>query len=104
MNRATRNIVSTIGVILGIAGMNHGFFETLQGNTPIDAPAIIQAIGAEMQWWAFWGEEAFTIIPNFLLTGLLAITVSLAIIIWSLFFIDRKYGGTNSQLDITYIS
>jgi hypothetical protein len=29
MNRATRRIVSTIGVLLGIAGMEHGFFEVL---------------------------------------------------------------------------
>jgi hypothetical protein len=94
MNRATRIIVSTIGVMLGIAGMNHGFFETLQGNTPIDSPAIIQAIGADMQWWVYGGEEAFTIIPNFLLTGILAMAVSLVIIIWSLFFIDRKQGST----------
>jgi hypothetical protein len=94
MNRATRIIVSTFGVILGIAGMNHGFFEVLQGNTPTNAPAIIQAIGKDMQWWIHGGEEAFTIIPNFLLTGLLAMLVSLTIIIWSIWFIDRKYGST----------
>jgi hypothetical protein len=34
MNRATISIVTAVGIMLGIAGMNHGFFETLQGNTP----------------------------------------------------------------------
>ena len=44
MNRATRIIVATMGVMLGIAGLNHGFFETIQGNTPTNG-LIIQAIG-----------------------------------------------------------
>ena len=44
MNRATRIIVFTIGVILGIAGIDNGFFEILQGNTPTNG-LIIQAIG-----------------------------------------------------------
>ncbi len=29
MNRATKTIVSTIGVILGISGLDHGIFEIL---------------------------------------------------------------------------
>jgi hypothetical protein len=93
MNRATRIIVSTIGVVLGIAGFNHGFFETLQGNTPTTG-LIISAIGEEQRMWLYGGEEAFTIVPNFLITGLLAMVVSLAIIIWSVGFIQTKYGPT----------
>ena len=91
MNRATRIIVSTFGVILGIAGMNHGFFEVLQGNTPANG-LIIQAIGEANRMWIHGSEEAFTIVPNFLITGLLAMAVGLAIIIWSVGFIHTKYG------------
>lgn len=92
MNRATRIIVSTVGVILGIAGMNHGLFEVLQGNTPTEG-LIIQAIGDAHQMWYYGTEEAFTIIPNFLVTGILAMTVSLAIIVWSVGFVHRKRGA-----------
>jgi hypothetical protein len=92
MNRATRIIVSTIGVVLGIAGMEHGFFETLQGNTRTDG-LIIQAIGDAQQMWFYGTEEAFTILPNFLATGILAMLVGLAIIVWSVWFIHRKNGA-----------
>jgi hypothetical protein len=93
MNRATRIIVATVGVMLGIAGMNHGLFETLQGSTPTSG-LIIQAIGDEQQMWLYGTEEAFTIIRNFLLTGILAISISIAIIIWSLGFVQKKHGPT----------
>ncbi len=91
MNRATRFIVSTLGVLLGISGMNHGFFEALQGNTPTNG-LIIQAIGPAHRMWLHGTEEAFTIVPNFLITGLLAMLVSLVIMIWSVGFVHRKNG------------
>ncbi len=90
MNRATRIIVAVIGVLLGIAGMEHGFFEVLQGNTPTDG-LIIQAIGDAHQMWFYGTEEAFTVIPNFLITGIVAMVVGLAIIIWSVGFIQTQY-------------
>lgn len=91
MNRATHIIVSIIGVLLAIAGIDHGFFEILQGNKPTTG-LIIKAIGPEMNLWGT--EEAFTIIPNYLVTGILAISVSLAIIVWSVRFLDTKHGAT----------
>jgi hypothetical protein len=91
MNRATRIIVTVVGIMLAIAGLDHGFFETLQGSKPTTG-LIIQAIGPEMNLWGT--EEAFTVIPNFLVTGLLAIAVSLAIIVWSLRYLDTQHGAT----------
>jgi hypothetical protein len=93
MNRTTRTIIATIGVLLGIAGMEHGFFEVLQGNTPTDG-LIIQAIGDAQQMWYYGTEEAFTLVPNFLITGILAMSISLAIIIWSIGFLHTKHGAT----------
>ena len=93
MNRATRIIVAAMGIMLGIAGMNHGFFETLQGNIPTNG-LIIQAIGDAQQMWIHGTEEAFTVVPNFLLTGILAISVSIAIMIWSVGFVHKKHGPT----------
>ena len=93
MNHATRMIVSTVGVILGLSGIDHGIFEILQGNTPTES-LIIQAIGPDQIMWKYGGEEAFTIIPNFLLTGILAILVGIATIIWSIWFVRRKHGAS----------
>lgn len=80
MNRATRINVTTIGVIFGLGGMTHGFAETLQGNTPTGG-LFINAIAAGSSWtrWSEGGEGAFTVIPNFLLTGILAMLAGLAI-------------------------
>ena len=90
---ATRVIVSTIGVIFGFAGFNHGFFEYLQGNTPTNG-LFIQAIGEAQRFWVLGTEDAFTIVPNFLISGLLSMILGLTIIIWSLWFIQTKYGRT----------
>jgi len=89
---ATRMVASTFGVLLGFFGMEHGLFEILQGNiAPNDI--LIHAIGPEQRFWEHGLELALTIIPNFLLTGILAIIVGLFIIIWAYAFIDRKYGA-----------
>lgn len=92
MNRATKIIVSVFGVILGISGVNHGFFEALQGYTPTPG-LIIQAIGPVTRFWIHGTEEAFTIVPNFLVTGILAMMVGMAIIVWSVWFLDKKFGS-----------
>jgi hypothetical protein len=81
-----------LAVLLAISGMMaHGLFEVLQGNTPTDGP-FIEAIGEAHRTWEHGAEGAFTIIPNFLITGLLAMTVSLGIIISSVGFVHKKNG------------
>jgi hypothetical protein len=90
---ATRVIVTTIGVIFGVAGFNHGFFEFLQGNTPTGG-LFIHAIGDAQRFWPQGTEDAFTIIPNFMITGILAMLLGVTIIIWSLRFIQEPYGPT----------
>lgn len=93
MNRATRMNVATIGVIFGFSGMTHGFAETLQGNTPTGG-VFINAIAAGSSWtrWNEGGEGAFTIVPNFLITGILAMLVGVATIIWSVRFVHTPRG------------
>lgn len=91
MNRATKNIVSTIGVILGISGINHGIFEILQGNAPTEG-LIINAIGPDHIMWEHGGEGAFTVLPTFILSGIFAVIFGIAMIIWAIWFIDKKSG------------
>jgi hypothetical protein len=91
MNRATRTIVSILGAFFAIGGIDHGFFEMLHGNTPTSG-LFIQAIGQANRFWVYGTEDAFTLIPNFLLTGILAVLFSLAIMIWLAGFIQTKHG------------
>ena len=90
---ATRVIVTTLGFILGVTGMVHGFFEVLQGNKPTDG-ILIQAIGPEHQMWMYGGEEAITLIPNFLITGIITMCMSVSVMVWTLFFIHKKHGSS----------
>ncbi|NWG15087.1 MAG: hypothetical protein HXY41_00490 [Chloroflexi bacterium] len=93
MNRATKFTAAAWGIILGISGLSHGFFEALQGSTPTEG-LFINAIGETHRMWEHGAEPAITIIPNFLITGLAAMLVGLAIIIWSARFLDRRHGAT----------
>ena len=89
---ATRVIATTIGVFCGLfSGINHGIFEILQGNTPTNS-LVINAIGEAQRFWIEGTEPAFTIMPNFMLTGILSIIVGLALVVWSIRFLPTKYG------------
>ena len=93
-NRRTRITASTIGILLGMAGMlNHGIFEILQGNTSTNG-FFIEAIGEDHRFWIHGTEAAFTIIHNFLITGIFAVLFGWAIIFWSVKYIHIKHGAT----------
>jgi hypothetical protein len=92
-NGATRVVASTLGVLVGLAGMEHGFFEVLQGNVS-PSSIMIEAIGPAQRFWAYGTERALTIVPNFLVTGILAIIFGILVTIWAAVFIDRKHGST----------
>ena len=83
--------MATLGTIFGISGMSHGFFEILQGNAPTGG-LFISAIGEAQKMWPHGNEYAFTLIPNFLMTGIAAMMVGLAILVWSLGFVHKKNG------------
>ena len=89
---ATRIVVSTFGALVAFAGVEHGVGEILQG--PV-APG-----GLAIESWpdvkAFEilaGEPAMTVIPNLLVTGVLAVIVAVTFGIWSVMFIERRHGG-----------
>lgn len=88
---ATRVVASSIGIVAGLSGMVHGFFEILQGNL-VPSGRVIYAIGPEQRFWEHGVEPAFTVIPNFLVTGILAMLISLFVLIWAAVYVDRKYG------------
>jgi len=91
---ATRIIATTIGVFFGLfSGVNHGLFEVLQGNQPTGG-FLIHAIGEAQRFWPLGAEDAFTLIPNFMATGIASMVVGAAIIIWSIWFLPARHGRT----------
>ncbi len=93
MNTYTRMSAAALGLIFALGGMTHGFFAALQGNTPTSG-LLIDAIGPEYQTWEHGTEAALTIIPNFLVTGVLAMLVSLVIMVWCIEHLHRRHGAT----------
>jgi len=90
LNRATRIGVSAVGVLCGLAGVEHGVGEVLQGNVATSGVVIY----AWQPSSPLFGEEpAVTVIPNVLATGILAIIVGLLVTVWSVAFVQRKKGG-----------
>lgn len=75
---AIRVFVIVQGMILGLVGLVHGIFASLEGNIPTGG--YLLALGI------------FTLIPNYLATGIAAILVGLALIVWTLGFIHTKNG------------
>ncbi|MHA2277603.1 MAG: hypothetical protein ACXAC2_17625 [Candidatus Kariarchaeaceae archaeon] len=89
---AIRVVASTLGVLVGLAGIEHGFFEMLQGNV---APSSmwIDAIGPNQRIWKYATETAITIVPNYFWSGVLAMVIGFLVTVWAVLFIDRKYGA-----------
>jgi hypothetical protein len=78
----------------GVAGIEHGIFEVLQGNARPEG-LMISSIGPPCVPQLSWNqcEPAMTIIPSFLVTGILAIILGLIVTLWSAFFVQKKRGG-----------
>lgn len=75
----TRMYVSFMGILAGFTAVIHGISEASKGNIPTEG-FMLNTIGA------------FTIIPNYLITGIATIIVAIALAVWVVFFIHRKRG------------
>jgi len=86
---ATRAVASVLGVFAGVSGASHGPGEILQGNA---APS-----GIMIQAWPnltlLGGEPAMTVLPSFLLAGVLAIVFGFLVATWAAWFVPRRNGG-----------
>jgi hypothetical protein len=89
---ATNVLVSTLGILMGMAGIEHGIGEILQGNVTHDG--IMFPSWPESAFFRIVaGEPAMSIIPNMLVTGILAILFSVIFLVWATLFVQRKNGG-----------
>jgi hypothetical protein len=89
---ATRFITATLGLLLALGGFDHGFFEFLQGNAQTGG-LFIHSIGARNQMWAYGTEDALTLLPTFMASGIAAMSISLLIAVWSIGFVHKRKGS-----------
>jgi hypothetical protein len=94
MRKATRITATVLGLTAGGAGIEHGYFEVLQGNARPEG-LMIPSMGPPFVPDLSWNqcEPAMTVIPNFLITGILAVIVGIIVMICSAFFVQKKHGG-----------
>lgn len=89
---ATRVAVAVLGALVGLAGVEHGVGEILQGPVAPDGLFIMSWPDASAMD-ILSGEPAMTLIPNLLVTGVLAAAVGLTVTAWSIWFAHRRHGG-----------
>lgn len=89
---SARLLASIFGILAGIGGVMHGPGEIMQGNVEPDG-IVINSWTVEPIATNVGGEPAMTIVPNLLLSGVLSILVSLAVLIWAALFIEKRNGG-----------
>jgi hypothetical protein len=94
MRKATRIVASLFGIFAGFGGPEHGYFEMLQGNVRPDS-LMIASMGPPCDPETVWHacEPAMTVVPNFLVTGILATVVGILTMIWAAAFVQRKHGA-----------
>jgi hypothetical protein len=94
MNRATKIAATSFGIYAGFLGAVHGYFEIQQGNAAPEG-ILINAIGAPCRMDTVWHAclPAITIIPSFLVTGILVMIVGFILAIWAVAFVHKKHGG-----------
>lgn len=96
---ATRIVAVAFAMLCGFTGIIAGYFEIQQGTITPDG-MIISTIGPEYGMWTTYSiydlmetYSAVTIVPNFFVTGILAIFISCLVIIWAALFIHKKHGA-----------
>jgi len=92
MKSATQIFVSTFGALWALAGIEHGVGEVLQGSVAPSGLMFPSWPDAAL-FHSLNGEPAMTIIPNLFITGISTILSSLALLVWAVWFVQRKNGG-----------
>lgn len=92
MKDATRITSAAMGALMGLAGIEHGIGEILQGNiTP--SGLMIRSWPESAFFRSLGGEPALTVLPSLLLTGTLALLFSLLFTAWCLYCKSRGRRG-----------
>jgi hypothetical protein len=98
MRKATRVLAAALGFFAGIGGPEHGYFEIKQGNVRPEG-LMIASMGPPCDPEAIWNacEPAMTVIPSFLITGIVTTLLGILTMIWSAGFISKKRGAFHEK-------
>ncbi len=75
-----------LGILAGLVGAMHGVLEMLQGNAATPGLLINANQGGQSPM------PALSVIPNFLITGILALLVSVVLMFWVMRQLQKKNG------------
>jgi hypothetical protein len=89
---AARTVVATFGLVLSMAGLEHGIGEILAG--PVAPPGLFfKSWPDSAAFEIIGGEPAMTIVPNLLVAGTLTVVLSVAFAVWSVGYAHRPRGA-----------
>jgi hypothetical protein len=89
---AVRISTAAFGTLCSLTGILAGVFLIFQGNAPTNAMKI-SYIGTEYLMWEHDTYTAYTLIPNYLFSGIVTILASIVLLYWSIFHIHKTYGS-----------
>ena len=94
IRNAIRITSTALGMYAGLLGAEHGVLELLQGSIATHGP-VIQAMGPSCTADAIWHAcfPAFTILPSYTASGVLATLFGLSVFAWAATCIQLKRGG-----------
>jgi hypothetical protein len=106
MRKAVRAVAASLGFLAGFGGPEHGIFEIMQGHVRPDG-LMIASIGPPCDPEQVWNlcEPALTVVPSFLITGILATIVGILTMVWAIAFVHKKpiYGPVLIGLSIALL-
>lgn len=89
---ARRTDVAALAALVAMAGIEHGIGEMLQGN--IAPPALMFPSWPARGFFSILGgEPAMSIVPNLLVSGILAVVVSSVFLASATVFVRRRHTG-----------
>ncbi len=93
-NQAIRLLTMCFGLFAGFGGVEHGYFEFLQGNA-VPESFSIASLGPPCVPTEVWHvcEPALTILPTFFLTGIVSMVLGVVTMVWSILIFRRRRGG-----------
>lgn len=92
MSNASRAVTAVFGVLAGLAGLEHGIGEMLQGSVRPESLMILSWPESSF-FRILGGEPAMTVIPDLFVSGAFTVLLSLALMVWASCFAQRHHGG-----------
>lgn len=90
---ATRTMVTVLGVLAAVTGIEHGVGEINQG--PVKPPAVVFESWPDVAAFdPLNGEPAMSLVPNLLVSGFLSVLVALLVGLWAVRYGDRPHSGS----------